>query len=67
MHAAISPSGNKQAQKIDERRRRYILAFVSYITSAVMFIYGVKNLSAEQVLLPLILFGTGLAFLFNIL
>lgn len=67
LHAAISPSGNKQAQKIDERRRRYILAFVSYITSAVMFIYGVKNFSAEQILLPVILFGTGLAFLLNIL
>ncbi|MBU2112431.1 MAG: GGDEF domain-containing protein [Gammaproteobacteria bacterium] len=67
MHAALQRPHNKQAQKIDERRRRYILAFVSYITSAVMFIYGVKNLSAEQVLLPLILFGTGLAFLFNIL
>ena len=67
MHAALQRPNNKQAQKIDERRRRYILAFVSYITSAVMFIYGVKNLSAEQVLLPLILFGTGLAFLLNIL
>lgn len=67
MHAAISPSSNKQAQKIDERRRRYILAFVSYITSAVMFVYGVKNFSAEQVLLPVILFGTGLAFLVNII
>ena len=32
-----------------------------------MFIYGFKNLSSEQVLLPVILFGTGLAFLLNIL
>ena len=32
-----------------------------------MFIYGIKNLSSEHILLPLILFGTGLAFLLNIL
>lgn len=32
-----------------------------------MFVYGVKNISAEQILLPVILFGTGLAFLLNIL
>ena len=67
MHAALQRPTNKQAQKIDERRRRYILAFVSYITSAVMFIYGFKNLSSELMLLPVILFGTGLAFLLNIL
>ncbi|WP_460860740.1 GGDEF domain-containing protein [Rheinheimera gaetbuli] len=67
MHASIPRHSNKQAEKIDQRRRRYILAFVSYITSAVMFIYGLKNLSSEQVLLPVILFGTGLAFLLNIL
>ncbi|HEY0923276.1 GGDEF domain-containing protein [Rheinheimera pacifica] len=57
----------KQAQNIDARRRHYILAFVSYITSAIMFVYGVKNINAEQILLPVILFGTGLAFLLNIL
>ncbi|MBZ9613290.1 GGDEF domain-containing protein [Rheinheimera maricola] len=67
LHAVLQRPNNRQAQKIDERRRRYILAFVSYITSAVMFIYGFKNLYSEQVLLPVILFGTGLAFLLNIL
>lgn len=66
MRPSIFRPSNRQANEIDERRRRYILAFVSYITSAVMFVYGIKNLSAEQVILPIILFGTGLAFLFNI-
>lgn len=55
------------ADQIDQRRRRNILAFVSYITSAVMFIYGLKNVGSEQLLLPIILFGTGLAFLINII
>jgi hypothetical protein len=67
LQTTINRTPNKQAAHIDARRRRYILLFVSYITSAVMFIYGVKNFSTEQWLLPLILFGTGLAFLVNVL
>lgn len=59
-------AAKKQAQHIDDRRRHYILAFVSYITSAVMFIYGIKNLGAEQVLLPIILFTTAALFLLNV-
>ncbi|WP_240224905.1 GGDEF domain-containing protein [Rheinheimera hassiensis] len=67
MQASLNRNYTKQAQNIDARRRHYILAFVSYITSAIMFVYGVKNINAEQILLPIILFGTGLAFLLNIL
>lgn len=67
MQASLNRNYTKQAQNIDDRRRHYILAFVSYITSAIMFVYGVKNINAEQILLPVILFGTGLAFLLNIL
>lgn len=57
----------QQALDIEAQRRRYVLAFCSYITSAVMFIYGLKNLNAEHILLPIILFGTSLAFLLNML
>lgn len=66
MQAALNKDSAKQAEKIDARRRRYILFFVSYITSVVMFIYGFKNLGGEIALLPLILFGTGATFLINI-
>ncbi len=66
MQATLNNNNDKQAEKIDARRRRYILSFVSYITSLVMFIYGFKNLDAEQALLPVILFGTGATFLLNI-
>ncbi|MCB5226596.1 GGDEF domain-containing protein [Alishewanella sp. 16-MA] len=67
MHQPFNKQSTEQAQKIDARRRLYILRFVSYITTAVMFIYGVKNLSAEQILLPTILFTTGSLFLLNII
>lgn len=67
MQATVNLHANKQAANIDAKRRCYILLFVSYITTTVMFIYGVKNFSTEQWLLPLILFGTGFAFLANIL
>jgi len=67
MRQSVLQQNAKQANEIDERRRRYILAFVSYITSAVMFLYGLKNLSAHNLMLPIILFGTGLAFLLNII
>ncbi|WP_161796357.1 GGDEF domain-containing protein [Arsukibacterium ikkense] len=66
MQATLSKDSTQQAGKIDARRRRYILFFVSYITSSVMFFYGFKNFYAEQVLLPAILFGTAAAFLINI-
>jgi diguanylate cyclase (GGDEF)-like protein len=67
LQSALHREGTKQADKIDARRRLYILSFVSYIASGVMFIYGIKNLHATAILLPLVLFGTGLLFLLNIL
>ncbi|MAA93394.1 MAG: hypothetical protein CML22_00035 [Rheinheimera sp.] len=66
LQVALNKASARQAEKIDARRRRYILSFVSYITSLVMFIYGFKNLGNEQLLLPVILFGTGATFLINI-
>ncbi|MEH8022337.1 GGDEF domain-containing protein [Rheinheimera metallidurans] len=67
MQTQLIKHDKKQVDKIDARRRHYILAFVSYITSLVMFIYGIKNIHAEEILLPVILFGTGLLFLVNII
>lgn len=67
MLKTLITESSKQAQWIDARRRYYILSFVSYITSSVMLFYGFKNLYYEQILLPVILFGTGLAFLLNII
>lgn len=67
MRPSLLRQTDRPANEIDERRRRYILAFVSYITSAIMFVYGIKNLSAEHFILPIILFGTGLAFLCNVI
>jgi diguanylate cyclase (GGDEF)-like protein len=67
LQATLNRQSAQQAERIDARRRRYILSFVSYITSLVMFIYGFKNLGNEQLLLPVILFGTGATFLINII
>ncbi|SEA66596.1 diguanylate cyclase (GGDEF) domain-containing protein [Alkalimonas amylolytica] len=67
MTPSLNQKRSQQSQHIDARRRHHILAFVSYITSAVMFIYGFKNLHAELWLLPLILFITGSCFLVNVL
>ena len=67
MTPGLNQKRNQQSQHIDARRRHHILAFVSYITSAVMFVYGFKNLHAEQWLLPLILFTIGGCFLLNVL
>ncbi|MCC5825972.1 GGDEF domain-containing protein [Alkalimonas sp.] len=67
MTPGLNQQRSQQSQHIDARRRHHILAFVSYITSAVMFVYGYKNLHAEQWLLPLILFITGSCFLLNVL
>ena len=61
----LSKDSKKQVERIDARRRHKILAFVSYITSAVMFIYAVKNLHVGQWMLPALLFSTGLLFLLN--
>ncbi|MDX1391489.1 MAG: GGDEF domain-containing protein [Rheinheimera sp.] len=67
MQITLNKGSNKQVERIDARRRHYILAFVSYITSAVMFYYAINNLNATQILLPVILFATGALFLLNML
>lgn len=67
MKSTLELQDSKQAHQIDSRRRHFILAFVSYITTTVMFIYGIKNLDGGSPLLTTILFGTGSAFLLNIL
>jgi len=63
----LSKDSKKQVERIDARRRHRILAFVSYITSAVMFFYGVRDLHVEQWILPALLFATGFLFLLNML
>ncbi|HSG52397.1 MAG TPA: GGDEF domain-containing protein [Rheinheimera sp.] len=67
MQITLSKDSKKQVERIDARRRHRILAFVSYITSAVMFFYGVKDLHVEQWILPTLLFATGGLFLLNML
>ena len=67
MQITLSKDSKKQVERIDARRRHRILAFVSYITSAVMFFYGVKDLHVEQWILPALLFVTGGLFLLNML
>lgn len=57
---------SNKAASIDSVRRRYILLFVSYITSCIMLLLGFKHLFSEDYLLQAILFGCAFAFLANI-
>ncbi len=57
---------SSKAASIDSIRRRYILLFVSYITSFIMLLLGFKHLFSEDYLLQGILFGCSFAFLANI-
>jgi diguanylate cyclase (GGDEF)-like protein len=57
-------SPNKAAS-IDQLRRRYILLFVSYITSLSMLVIGIHHLFTGDVLLQLLLFGGALLLLLN--
>jgi diguanylate cyclase (GGDEF)-like protein len=59
-------SVSSKAASIDSIRRRYVLLFVSYITSLVMLLLGFKHLFSENYLLQAILFGCSFAFLANI-
>lgn len=48
------------ARTVEQNRRRYILLFVSYITSAIMLVLGVRHLLTDDVMLQAILFiGAG--------
>jgi diguanylate cyclase (GGDEF)-like protein len=57
---------SSKAASIDSIRRRYILLFVSYITSLIMLLLGFKHLLSEDYLLQAILFGCSFAFLANV-
>jgi len=59
-------SVSSKAASIDSIRRRYVLLFVSYITSFIMLLLGFKHLFSENYLLQAILFGCSFAFLANI-
>ncbi len=61
----LKPISNKAAS-IDSVRRRYILLFVSYITSLIMLVLGFKHLLSADYLLQAILFSCACAFLVNI-
>lgn len=54
-----------KAASIDQIRRRYILLFVSYITSAIMLVLALQHLWQEDVVLQLILFVCATVFLLN--
>jgi len=54
-----------EALSVEQNRRRYILLFVSYITSASMLTLGLRHLFAEDHLLQFILFGCAFCFLLN--
>lgn len=56
---------SSKAASIDSLRRRYILLFVSYITSLIMLLLGLKALASADHLLQIILFGCSACFLLN--
>lgn len=61
----ISRAGLAEALSVEQNRRRYILLFVSYITSAIMLVLGLRHLFSEDYLLQFILFGCAFSFLLN--
>ncbi len=52
---------------VEQNRRRYILLFVSYITSAIMLVLGIRHFLSEDTVLQFILFGCSAAFVANAL
>lgn len=54
-----------EALSVEQNRRRYILLFVSYITSGTMLVLGLRHLFSEDYLLQFILFGCAFCFLLN--
>lgn len=61
----ISRASLAEALSVEQNRRRYILLFVSYITSAIMLVLGLNHLFSEDYLLQFILFGCAFSFLLN--
>lgn len=61
----ISRAGLAEALSVEQNRRRYILLFVSYITSVIMLALGLRHLFTEDYFLQFILFGCAFCFLLN--
>ena len=57
---------SNDAAEIDHLRRAYTLMFVSYIATAIIFVYGIRHIYDQQILLASILICSALAFLLNI-
>lgn len=53
------------ARTVEHHRRRYILLFVTYITSAIMLGLGLRHLLSDDWLLTCILFSGAVCFLLN--
>lgn len=53
------------ASTVEQNRRRYILLFVSYITSAIMLVLGCRHFFTSDISLQLILFGCSALFVGN--
>jgi diguanylate cyclase (GGDEF)-like protein len=62
----ISRNSFVEAMSVEQNRRRYILLFVSYITSAIMLVLGLRHLFSDDHLLQGILFGCACCFLLNV-
>ena len=63
----LTYDNNGGAFTVEQNRRRYILLFVSYITSAIMLFMGVRHFLTDDTGLQFILFGCSAAFVANAL
>jgi diguanylate cyclase (GGDEF)-like protein len=63
----LTYDNNGGAFTVEQNRRRYILLFVSYITSAIMLFMGVRHFLTDDTGLQFILFGCSAAFVANVL
>ncbi len=66
MNRRTEREGQRIAPEIDLQRQRFMLLFVSYVTSSVMLVFGINSLQSDDTLLPVILFVCIAAFLGNI-
>ncbi len=63
MNSGFQPQ--QGAFTVEQNRRRYILLFVSYITSAIMLVLCFQHFLTDDILLQVILFGCSAAFVSN--
>ena len=63
----FSNNSHGGAFTVEQNRRRYILLFVSYITSAIMLVLGIRHFLSEDSALQFILFTCSAAFVANAL